>query len=88
LSGSAVVVRYGGHEFPVDSALDFGPQVAVIAERLQDDVIDDEHQGWPMSGDGRRLLSARVHPEDGAAWWYDEETPVAPVGRERSQDQR
>jgi hypothetical protein len=87
LPESNVIVRYGGHEFPVDSALGFGAQVAVIAERLQDDVIDDEQQGWPMSSDGRRLLSPRARAEDGAAWWYDGEVPVAPVGRGRAQDQ-
>lgn len=82
-SENTVIVSYGGHEFPVDATLEFGEKVALIAERIQDDVIDDVHQGWPMSSDGRRLLSPRTTPSDGSAWWYDREEPIAPIGGTR-----
>jgi hypothetical protein len=83
-SETSIVVSYGGHEFAVESDLAFGALVALITDRVQDDVIDDEQQGWPLSSDGRRLLSAGVRDSDGSAWWFDRAEPVAPIGAGRS----
>jgi hypothetical protein len=74
-----VEVRYGGHVFPVAPEATAAEIAADIAFRLQDDVVDDAGRGWPMSGDGRRLLAPRIG-EHGRAHWFDGDSPVAPVG--------
>ncbi len=77
--GEQVEVRYGGHVFPVAADATPSEIAADIAFRLQDDVVDDAGTGWPMSGDGRRLLAPRIG-EDGRAHWFDGDSPIAPVG--------
>lgn len=70
-----------GRAFPVD--LDDGPEAALvtIADKLQDDVMDELHRPWPQVGDGELVVLEPVLDETGLAVWASRDRRVRiPIG--------
>jgi len=73
-----VLVRYGGHHFSVDERWDLETIVAYVADRLQDDVVDDTGAGWPTGAVGAGQYAAGLH--DGVAVWLHGDVVVSTIG--------